>query len=154
VTCRPSSVANSSTATTWCCCEYGGQQAAATRRAAAGAALLAEVTHAGSAWALTPGLALVGFGIGAVLVPLSATVLGGVDPVQAGSAAGVLTTAQQVGGAVGVALSGVLFFASGAVVHAFVVCLVVLAVCAVGTAWLARLVRPAGPDNSGRNLAR
>ena len=121
---------------------------------AAGAALLAEDAHAGSAWALTPGLAFIGFGIGAVLVPLSATVLAGVDPMQAGSAAGVLTTAQQVGGAVGVALTGVLFFASGAVVHAFVMCLIVLAVCAAGTAWLARLVRPAGPDNSGRNLAR
>jgi Na+/melibiose symporter-like transporter len=66
---------------------------------AAGALLLAQAAHATSAWELTPGLALVGFGIGAVLVPLSATVLAGIDPRQAGSAAGVLSTAQQVGGA-------------------------------------------------------
>jgi predicted MFS family arabinose efflux permease len=120
---------------------------------AAGAALLAEEAHTGSAWELTPGLALVGFGIGAVLVPLSATVLAGVDPAQAGSAAGVLTTAQQVGGAVGVALTGVVFFAAGEVEHAYAVCLVLLAVCAVGAGLLARWVRPAAPDKSGRNLA-
>ena len=83
----------------------------------------------------------------------STTLPAGIDPVQAGSAAGVLTTAQQVGGAVGVALTGVVFFAAGAVVHAFTVCLVALAVCAAGTALLARWVRPATPDNTGRNLA-
>jgi EmrB/QacA subfamily drug resistance transporter len=109
---------------------------------AAGALLLAQAAHATSAWELTPGLALVGFGIGAVLVPLSATVLAGIDPRQAGSAAGVLSTAQQVGGALGVAVIGVVFFAAGPVEHAFVVSLEVVAGLTLGTAALAQLLRP------------
>jgi hypothetical protein len=45
-----------------------------------------------------------------VLVPLSSTVLRGVDARQAGAASGVLSTAQQVGGALGVAVVGVVFY--------------------------------------------
>jgi predicted MFS family arabinose efflux permease len=108
---------------------------------AAGAVLLAEAAHTGTAWGLVPGLALVGFGIGAVLVPLSATVLAGIDPAQAGTASGALSTAQQVGGALGVAVIGVVFFAAGPVVHAFVVSVWVVAGLTLGTAALAQLVR-------------
>jgi len=111
--------------------------------AAAGALTLAWQAHAGSAWALVPGLVLVGFGIGAVLVPLSSAVLAGVDARLAGAAAGVLATAQQVGGAVGVAVIGVAFFAAGSVVHGFVVSLCVVAGLTVLTAVLAQLSRPA-----------
>ena len=110
---------------------------------AAGCVVLAETAHASSAWELAPGLALVGFGIGAVLVPLSATVLAGIDPQQAGSAAGVLATAQQVGGAVGVAVIGVVFFGAGEITHAYVVSLGVLAALTAATAALAQLLRPA-----------
>ena len=53
---------------------------------AAGCVLLAEAARASSSLELVPGLALVGFGIGAVLVPLASTVLAGIDPLQAGSA--------------------------------------------------------------------
>jgi EmrB/QacA subfamily drug resistance transporter len=109
---------------------------------AAGSVLLAEAADAASAWDLAPGLAVVGFGIGAVLVPLSATVLAGVDPRRAGAASGVLATAQQVGGALGVAVVGMVFFAAGPPVHAFVVSLWVLAGLTVGTAGLAQLLRP------------
>jgi len=109
---------------------------------AAGALLLAEDANAGSAWALTPGLALVGLGIGLVLVPLSSTVLAGVDGRLAGAAAGVLSTAQQVGGAVGVAVIGTVFFAAGSVTHAFVVSLAVVAGLTLLTAGLAQLLRP------------
>jgi predicted MFS family arabinose efflux permease len=109
---------------------------------AAGCVVLAEAAHASSARELAPGLALAGFGIGAVLVPLASTVLAGVDPQHAGSAAGVLATAQQVGGALGVAVIGVVFFGSGAVVHAFVVSLWLLAALTVATAVLAQLLRP------------
>jgi EmrB/QacA subfamily drug resistance transporter len=89
-------------------------------------ALTADTTHT---ILLTPGLALVGFGIGLVLVPLSATVLRHVEPAHLGSAAGVLSTAQQVGGALGVALVGVVFFpaVSGGIPHAFRLSLVLLA---------------------------
>jgi len=111
--------------------------------AAAGALTLAWQAHASSAWALVPGLVLVGFGIGAVLVPLSSTVLAGVDARLAGAAAGVLSTAQQVGGAVGVAVIGVAFFAAGTVVHGFVVSLCVVAGLTVVTAVLAQLLRRA-----------
>jgi MFS family permease len=109
---------------------------------AAGALLLAEQARAGSAWALVPGLALVGLGIGLVLVPLSSTVLAGVDVRLAGAASGVLSTAQQVGGALGVAVIGPVFFAAGSVVRAFVVSVVVVAGLTVLTAGLAQLLRP------------
>jgi predicted MFS family arabinose efflux permease len=110
---------------------------------AAGAIVLAEAAHTSSALKLAPGLALIGFGIGAVLVPLSSAVLAGVDPAQAGSASGVLSTAQQVGGAIGVAVIGLVFFAADTAVHAFVVSLWVLAALTAGTALLAQLLRPA-----------
>ena len=81
-------------------------------------------------------LAVTGFGIGLVLVPLSATVLAGVDPQHAGAAAGVLATAEQVGGAVGVALVGVVFYRSlgaGAFGHAMTAALILLAGLTVAT---------------------
>jgi EmrB/QacA subfamily drug resistance transporter len=110
---------------------------------AAGALLLAAA-DGGTSWApLLPGLAVTGFGIGLVLVPLSATVLAGVDPQHAGAAAGVLATAQQVGGAVGVALVGVMFYRSlgaGAFGHAMTVALILLAGLTVATAALVQLL--------------
>jgi EmrB/QacA subfamily drug resistance transporter len=109
---------------------------------AAGSVVLASAAHAASALDLLPGLALVGFGIGMVLVPLSATVLAGVDPRHAGSAAGVLSTAQQVGAALGVAVIGVVFFAGGTVPHAFAASLWVLAGFTVLTAVLAQTLAP------------
>jgi EmrB/QacA subfamily drug resistance transporter len=109
---------------------------------AAGSVVLASAAHAASALDLLPGLALVGFGIGMVLVPLSATVLAGVDPRHAGSAAGVLSTAQQVGAALGVAVIGVVFFAGGTVPHAFAASLRVLAGFTVLTAVLAQTLAP------------
>jgi EmrB/QacA subfamily drug resistance transporter len=118
---------------------------------AAGCIVLAEAAHTTSAWELAPGLALAGFGIGAVLVPLSSTVLAGVDPQHAGSAAGVLSTAQQVGGALGVAVIGMVFFGSGAIVHAFVISLWVLAALTVATAVLAQFLR-ADQDLPGSGL--
>jgi EmrB/QacA subfamily drug resistance transporter len=110
---------------------------------AAGALLLAAA-DGGASWApLLPGLAVIGFGIGLVLVPLSATVLAGVDPGHAGAAAGVLATAQQVGGAVGVALVGVMFYRSlgaGAFGHAMTVALILLAGLTAATAALVQLL--------------
>jgi hypothetical protein len=71
---------------------------------------MALTSAATSAGELLPGLAIAGFGTGMVLVPLSATVLHNVEPRQASSAAGVLATFQQVGGALGVAEIGSVFF--------------------------------------------
>jgi MFS family permease len=107
----------------------------------AGCVVLADLAHAGSAWTLAPGLALTGFGIGLVLVPVSAMALAGVHPEHAGAAAGILATAQQIGGALGVALIGTVFFGSGHVEHAFAVSLWVLGALTVTTAVLAQLLR-------------
>jgi EmrB/QacA subfamily drug resistance transporter len=65
---------------------------------------------AGSIELLTPGLVLVGAGMGLCITPLVTTVLSSVQPEHAGSASGILSTVQQVGNALGVAVTGVLFF--------------------------------------------
>lgn len=59
---------------------------------------------------LVPTLLLVGAGNGLLLTPLLNTVVSRVAPHQVGMASGVLSTGQQIGGALGVALIGVLYF--------------------------------------------
>ena len=59
---------------------------------------------------LIPALLVGGLGFGFVVAPLQSVILARVNPVFAGSASGVLSTIQQVGSAVGVALIGLLFF--------------------------------------------
>ncbi|WP_327352358.1 MFS transporter [Streptomyces sp. NBC_01304] len=59
---------------------------------------------------LIPGMVLSGVGMGLALVPMSGIVLAGVGARYAGSAGGVLATAQQVGGALGVAVVGIVFY--------------------------------------------
>jgi EmrB/QacA subfamily drug resistance transporter len=61
-------------------------------------------------WQLLPALLLCGLGLGSVVAPLVNVVLAGIRGQDAGAASGVLSTVQQVGGAVGVALVGVIFF--------------------------------------------
>ncbi|HEU5265299.1 MAG TPA: MFS transporter, partial [Jatrophihabitans sp.] len=107
---------------------------------AAGCGALAIAANTNSALDLAPGLALVGFGIGAVLVPLSSMALAGLDPAHAGSAAGMLATGQQIGAATGVAVVGTVFFALAPIPHAFVVSLVVIAGLTLVTAALAQLL--------------
>ncbi len=96
---------------------------------AAGHADLALAAHrvgsSGSLAWLAPGLALAGVGMGLCITPLTATVMGiaARRPDLAGAAAGVLSTVQQVGNAIGVAVTGVLFFGAvdGGFGHAFAV---------------------------------
>ena len=59
---------------------------------------------------LIPALLVGGLGFGFVIAPLQSIVLARVKPSFAGSASGVLSTIQQVGSAVGVALIGIVFF--------------------------------------------
>jgi EmrB/QacA subfamily drug resistance transporter len=59
---------------------------------------------------LIPSFVVSGLGLGTVIAPLLNVILAGVPPRDAGSASGVLTTFQQLGGAVGVAVIGVVFF--------------------------------------------
>jgi EmrB/QacA subfamily drug resistance transporter len=63
-----------------------------------------------SSWALVPGLAIAGAGLGLLVVPLVNVVLAAVPTDEAGEASGVFSTAQQLGGALGVAILGTVFF--------------------------------------------
>jgi len=56
-------------------------------------------------------MAIVGLGSGLALPSVIGAVLSGIRPEQAGSASGVLSTAQQFAGALGVAILGAVFFA-------------------------------------------
>ncbi|URM98227.1 MFS transporter [Actinomadura madurae] len=107
---------------------------------AIGCLLLLDAVGHSIGW-LIPGLALAGAGMGLVLAPLSALVLSGVTDRHAASAAGVLSTAQQVGNALGVALVGIVFYeALGTVPDAFKAALLpVMAFCGV-TAVLAQFL--------------
>ncbi|UDY23162.1 MFS transporter [Nocardioides sp. Kera G14] len=60
-------------------------------------------THAGY-WFVMPSLLVGGIGIGLSFMPVTATVLRGVEPEHAGSASGLLQTMQQLGGAIGFAI--------------------------------------------------
>jgi Major Facilitator Superfamily len=61
-------------------------------------------------FAMIPALAVCGVGLGFVVAPLINIILAGISTGSAGSASGVLTTVQQVGGALGVAVVGIIFF--------------------------------------------
>jgi EmrB/QacA subfamily drug resistance transporter len=77
------------------------------------AGLIATIDRYGGgthSWQLIPALAVCGLGLGCVVAPLVNIVLAGIRRQDAGAASGVLTTVQQLGGAVGVAVIGVIFF--------------------------------------------
>jgi Na+/melibiose symporter-like transporter len=71
---------------------------------------VAGAGHTGAIAALFPGLFLLGAGQGLCITPLTATVLSHADASTAGSVSGAMSTAQQVGNAIGVAISGVIFY--------------------------------------------
>ena len=79
-------------------------------RAAALATLLVAVAGERPIGWLVPALFVDGVGMGLALAPIMGTVLARVAPRHAGAAAGVLTTAQQVGAAVGVGIVGIVFY--------------------------------------------
>src|SRR3954452_6439634 len=109
-----------------------------------------------SAWDLAGPLAVTGFGMGMIFVPMFDVILAGVEPRQLGSASGLLETTQQLGMSVGIAVVGTVLFGvlgSGhgpaAFVHAadhallLAVCFLVAAFAV--TWWLPRHARqPAG----------
>jgi EmrB/QacA subfamily drug resistance transporter len=106
-------------------------------------ALLAAVHgDAGSIGLLAPGLVLVGAGMGLCITPLTTTVLSHADGERAGSVSGALATMQQVGNAVGVAVTGVIFFGalSNGYQRAFELALVELAGLLLAVAALTRLL--------------
>ncbi|NEB74421.1 MFS transporter [Streptomyces sp. SID14478] len=82
----------------------------------AGAALLwfeLDSLSAGSfsIWDIAPGVAVAGVGAGMVIAALFSFILAAVDDEEIGSASGVLSAVQAIGGSIGVALFGSLFFA-------------------------------------------
>ena len=76
--------------------------------------VLLAAQHSGGGvdpWQLVPGLVVAGAGLGFLVVPLINVVLAVVPAELAGGASGVFNTAQQLGGALGVAVIGSVFFA-------------------------------------------
>ncbi|MHB8468629.1 MAG: MFS transporter [Gaiellaceae bacterium] len=61
--------------------------------------------HGSYASDLLPGYLMVGFGLALAFIPVSIAALAGVGPRDAGLASGLINTAQQVGGAIGVAVA-------------------------------------------------
>jgi EmrB/QacA subfamily drug resistance transporter len=73
-------------------------------------ASVAAIGVRGSVFALAPGLLLIGAGMGLAIAPLATIIMSAMRPEQAGAASGALSTFQNVGNAVGVAVIGVIFF--------------------------------------------
>jgi len=63
-----------------------------------------------SPWPLVPGLVVAGMGLSLLVIPLVNVVLAAVPAEAAGGASGLFSTAQQLGGAIGVAVTGTIFF--------------------------------------------
>jgi predicted MFS family arabinose efflux permease len=59
---------------------------------------------------LAPGLAVFGFGMGMIFVPLFSIIMGEIDDHEVGSASGLLESLQQLGASLGVAVLATLFF--------------------------------------------
>jgi EmrB/QacA subfamily drug resistance transporter len=75
--------------------------------------LLAVAPGAGpvpTGWYFTPALVLGGFGMGLLIVPLYDAALETVPVAEAGSASGALSTVQQIGGSLGIAVMGAIFY--------------------------------------------
>ncbi|WP_380285923.1 MFS transporter [Kitasatospora purpeofusca] len=111
---------------------------------AAGLGLLGLAVHAAgptdSVWWLAPGLFVDGLGMGLVIAPVTSLVLAGVEPRLAGSAAGLVATVQQVAGALGVALIGILSYGADDPASAFGRSLAALAVLELLLAGLVQLL--------------
>jgi EmrB/QacA subfamily drug resistance transporter len=77
---------------------------------AAGSAVCALLVGPASSWpALVPGYVLIGAGVGLVMPALASSAMGSVPARRGGMAAGTITTARQLGFAVGVAVLGTVF---------------------------------------------
>ena len=92
----------------------------------------------GSPWPIVPGLVVAGAGLALLVVPLVNVVLAAVPVEVAGGASGLFSTAQQLGGALGVALLGTVFFGylgshgfEAALVHAAPYAIGAFALCGV-----------------------
>lgn len=103
------------------------------------------------AW-ISPGLLIAGYGMGTVMAPLISLVLMNISPQYAAAASGVLSTAMQIGNALGVAIVGIVFYNAlgtsptpAALPHAFVISILLLVAFTVAVAVLVQFLtaRPA-----------
>jgi EmrB/QacA subfamily drug resistance transporter len=88
------------------------------------------VGHGSNPWPIVPGLVIAGAGLSLLVIPLFNVVLAAVPSEAAGGAGGQLSTAQQLGGALGVAVIGTVFFAEleeGSFTDAFTAALPIVA---------------------------
>jgi EmrB/QacA subfamily drug resistance transporter len=76
---------------------------------AAVALILAQTNHV-STWGLFGPLLVTGIGMGLFIVPAFDTIIAAVTDAETGSASGVLNAIQQLGGAIGIAVLGTIFF--------------------------------------------
>ncbi len=108
--------------------------------------LAAAVATGGSFGVLTGGLLLAGAGMGLCVTPLTAVVLAHAEAESAGALTGVLSTVQQVGNALGVAVTGAIFFgaAGSGIPHAFVLSATELGCLLTAVAVLTRLLPARG----------
>jgi EmrB/QacA subfamily drug resistance transporter len=89
-----------------------------------------SVGHASNPWPIVPGLVVAGAGLSLIIIPLANVVLAAVPRKAAGGAGGQLSTAQQLGGALGVAVVGTVFFSkleAGSFTDAFTAALPIVA---------------------------
>jgi EmrB/QacA subfamily drug resistance transporter len=106
---------------------------------AAGLTAMALAAGAGIGW-LLPGLALEGLGMGLALAPLTTLALSAVPAAHTGSAAGVLSTVNQIGNALGVALIGIVFYRGATITDGFRDSMLALVVLELALAGLVRLL--------------
>jgi MFS family permease len=126
---------------------------------AAGIALTVVVLHAAgaglSAWDTAAPLAVVGFGMGMVFVPMFDVILAGVEPHELGSASGLLESVQQLAMSIGLAAVGTVLFDEvgglhgpgafvGATSDALLVAIGLLALAWIATWWVPKHARPHG----------
>ncbi len=99
---------------------------------AAVTAFVSQVGVGGSPWPVVPGLAVAGGGLALLVIPLGNVVLAAVPAEAAGGASGLFSTAQQLGGAIGVALLGTVFFGWATSGHSFAAAMTRSAPYAIG----------------------
>jgi len=115
-------------------------------------------------WNLFPGFIVSGLGLALVFVPMSIGALTGVRPADAGIASGLISTTQQIGGAIGVAAAttiattftnhyvhshaGATAFSAPALTHGFQISFYVLAAGAAAGAVLAALLIESQPSEA------
>jgi MFS transporter, DHA2 family, methylenomycin A resistance protein len=102
--------------------------------AALGSIGLLGLAHGTSYWSLCAQLVALGGGLGLLVPPLTATLLGSVEKSRSGVAAGVLNSTRQTGSVLGVALFGSLIGQSGAFLSGANASLIISAVLLGGAA--------------------